>query len=119
MFTEQHTDQYWLSIQVMDTDHTTEKWNSSSGMKYLRHVTRLTKRDRFKNEQVRTDLRVQPILEVIKQRQLNWWRHLQWTSENRPSKRLWEAKIRKKSKDEDLFGIGQHSRKTEEGKDME
>lgn len=59
-------------------------------MKYLRKVRGVTKKDR------RKDLNIQPTLEFIEERQLQWWGHLQRMKEERPVKRVCKAKIEKK-----------------------
>src|SRR3978361_662388 len=41
-------------------------------MKYLRRVKGITRRDRIRNELVRDELKVEPILKTVERRQLGW-----------------------------------------------
>lgn len=65
-------------------------------MKYLRGVVGKTRRDRVRNEQIREELGVQPIMEFIEQRQLSWWGHLQRMNNDRPVKQIYEARLQAK-----------------------
>ncbi|GJQ79547.1 hypothetical protein Trydic_g16393 [Trypoxylus dichotomus] len=62
-------------------------------MKYLRRVQRVTKLDKIRSEQIRTDLRVQPVLEFTVQRLLSCWGHLTRINDRRVVKTIWEARI--------------------------
>lgn len=61
-------------------------------MKYLRRAKGVTKLDRMRNEQIRTDLNIEPVEDYIEQRQLGWWGHLQRLNNTAPVKRIWESK---------------------------
>lgn len=61
-------------------------------MKYLRRARGVTKLDRMRNEQIRTDLNIESVEEYIEQRQLGWWGHLQRLSNTALVKRIWESK---------------------------
>lgn len=67
-------------------------------MKYLRRVRGVTKMDKMRNVDIRKDLEIQPILDYIEERQLQWWGHLQRMNEERPVKKVWKAKIVKNKK---------------------
>lgn len=56
----------------------------------------VTKNDRLRNEQIKHNVEVQPILEYMEHRELSWYGHLQRTDRNRRMKRIWFAKIRLK-----------------------
>nr|CAH7752129.1 unnamed protein product [Callosobruchus chinensis] len=55
-------------------------------MKYLRKVKGVTRMDRIRNEAVRQELKVQPLIDHIESKQLRWWGHLQRIEENIPVK---------------------------------
>ncbi|GJQ75716.1 hypothetical protein Trydic_g17788 [Trypoxylus dichotomus] len=55
----------------------------------------LTKLDKTRSEQIRTDLGLQPAFEFIDQRQLNWWGHFQRMNDRRVVKKIWEARSSK------------------------
>nr|CAH7752130.1 unnamed protein product [Callosobruchus chinensis] len=42
--------------------------------------------DRIRNEAVRQELKVQPLIDHIESKQLRWWGHLQRIEENIPVK---------------------------------
>ena len=61
-------------------------------MKYLRRVKGITRRDRIRNEAVREELKIEPILETIENNKLKWFGHLIRMPDNRPVKTVWEAR---------------------------
>ncbi|CAH0558813.1 unnamed protein product [Brassicogethes aeneus] len=61
-------------------------------MRYLRAVKGLTRRDRIRNETVRAELDVEPILDSIKKQQLKWFGHMVRMEEDRQAKRIWQTK---------------------------
>ena len=65
-------------------------------MKYLRKVKGVTRRDRIRNEDVRTELQIQSVLEFIENKQLSWWGHLQRMTDTRPAKEIWGARVQSK-----------------------
>ena len=44
-------------------------------MKYLRRIKEITRRDSVRNEVVRQELKVEPILKTIHEQQLKWFGH--------------------------------------------
>lgn len=62
-------------------------------MKYLRAVKGVTKLDRIRNQTIREELEVTSVLDIIKEKQLGWWGHLQRLEDNKPVKQVWETKI--------------------------
>lgn len=67
-------------------------------MKYLRKVRGVTRRDKIRNEQIRTDLGMESVSKFIEQRQLSWWGHLQRMDDDVPVRKIWEAKAAKRKK---------------------
>jgi Reverse transcriptase (RNA-dependent DNA polymerase)/Endonuclease-reverse transcriptase len=65
-------------------------------MKYLRRVKGITRRDRVRNEAVREELNVEPIMTKIKIQQLKWFGHLTRMHKNRPVKKVWQARPMKR-----------------------
>lgn len=65
-------------------------------MKILRGIKGVTRRDRWRNEEVRRQLRVESLNDYIGERQLGWWGHLQRMEINRQVRRIWEAKVETK-----------------------
>lgn len=64
----------------------------SMEMKYLRRVLGVTRMDRIRNDVIRKQLKVQPVLKRIEDCQLRWYGHLRRMNEERPVKKIWEAK---------------------------
>ena len=62
-------------------------------MKYLRRVKGITRRDRVRNELVRSELKVEPLMTRIKRQQLRWFGHLLRMDENRQVKAVWLARV--------------------------
>uniref|UniRef100_A0A1Y1M3Z3 Reverse transcriptase domain-containing protein n=1 Tax=Photinus pyralis TaxID=7054 RepID=A0A1Y1M3Z3_PHOPY len=67
-------------------------------MKYLRGVMGITRLDRCKNDIVRRELEVEPIIESIKRQQLKWFGHLMRMGEGRKTKNVWQARPWQKRK---------------------
>lgn len=65
-------------------------------MKYLRAVKGVTRRDHIRNQEVREELEVKSAMETVEERQLGWWGHLQRLDNDRPVKKIWEARTLKK-----------------------
>ena len=70
-------------------------------MKYLRRIKGITRRDRVRNEVVRQELKVEPILKKI--HKLKWFGHLMTMNNSKPIKMVWQARITGK-KEEDARG---------------
>ena len=66
-------------------------------MKYLRRIKGVTRRDRVRNEVVRQELKVEPILKKI-YKQLKWFGHLMRMNDSRPVKKVWQARMTGKRK---------------------
>ena len=62
-------------------------------MKYLRRVKGITRRDRIRNELVRDELKVEPILKTVERRQLGWFGHLARMEDSRQVKAVWLARV--------------------------
>ena len=45
-------------------------------MKYLRRVTNKTRWDRERNDKIRKDLNVRPVVEMVEEKQLKWFGHV-------------------------------------------
>lgn len=78
-----------------------ETWNISKQMKskiqtlemkYLRAVKGVTRRDKIRNQKVREDLKVEPILEYMDRQKMKWFGHITRMGENRQVKRVWLAR---------------------------
>lgn len=67
-------------------------------MRYLRAVKGVTRRDRIKNEKIREELGVEPILQSIERQKLKWFGHMTRMEEERLAKRVWLARPRHKRK---------------------
>ena len=67
-------------------------------MKYLRRIKGITRRDRVRNEVVRQELKVEPILKKIYKQQLKWYGHLMRMNDSRPVKKVWQARMTGKRK---------------------
>lgn len=65
-------------------------------MKYLRRVKGITRRDRVRNEAIRKDLKVEPVVKTIERQQLKWLGHLVRMGEERQPKRVWQARAAQK-----------------------
>ena len=55
-------------------------------MKYLR-------RDKVRNEIIREEFKIDPVLEVYGKQRLKWFGHMIRMSKQRPAKRVWEARV--------------------------
>lgn len=64
-------------------------------MKYLRKVKGVNKRDHIRNEVIKKDLQVGGIVELIEQKQLRWFGHLNRMNDDRPVKLVWQAKVQR------------------------
>nr|CAI5851247.1 unnamed protein product [Callosobruchus analis] len=60
-------------------------------MKYLRRVKGVTRMDRIRNEAIREELGVEPVLKLIEQSQLRWFGHVNRLHEERQGKKVWQA----------------------------
>ena len=58
-------------------------------MRILRAIIGKTRRDRIRNERVRQEVRVAPVMRRIEAARLRWWGHLERMQENRIAKRRW------------------------------
>lgn len=67
-------------------------------MRYLRRVKGVTRQDRIRNDMIREELKIQPLLQFVERRQLGWWGHLQRMNNTIPVKKIWEAKVHDKRK---------------------
>lgn len=64
----------------------------SMEMKYLRKVLGITRRNRVRNVNIREQLQAQSVISKIENRQLAWFGHLKRMNNDRPVKKVWEAK---------------------------
>lgn len=65
-------------------------------MKYLRGVKGISRRDKIRNEAVRSELNVEPILKSIEKQHLKWFGHIVRMEDERQTKRIWLAKSTQK-----------------------
>ena len=65
-------------------------------MLYLRAVNGVTRMDRIRNDTIRHELQVLPVLSHIEEKQLQWFGHLQRMKSERITKRIWQAKTQRK-----------------------
>lgn len=65
-------------------------------MRYLRAIKGITRRDRIRNEIVRTELKVEPILSNIERQHLKWFGHLIRMEDQRQPKRIWQTKAQER-----------------------
>ena len=65
-------------------------------MKYLRGVQGITRRDKIRNEKVREELRVEPVLKSIERQQLRWLGHMFRMDDERQVKKIWQARTMQK-----------------------
>ncbi|XP_072395294.1 uncharacterized protein [Diabrotica undecimpunctata] len=56
----------------------------------------ITRLDRIRNEAVREHLKVQSIIQKIEEAQLRWYGHIVRMNQERPVKKVWEARIQTK-----------------------
>ena len=61
-------------------------------MKYLRKVKGITRRDRVRNEQVREELNIEPIISTIEKQQMKWLGHLHRMTDERQVKTVWQTR---------------------------
>ncbi|KAK4876727.1 hypothetical protein RN001_009233 [Aquatica leii] len=61
-------------------------------MKYFKGIIGVTKRDRARNEQIRTTVKVESIKNTIERQQLRWFGHLNRMGNNRQTKVIWETR---------------------------
>ena len=61
-------------------------------MKILRTIRGVTRMDRLRNDQIRSDLSVKPLLKEIEERKLRWYGHVKRMDEERLPKRYLEWK---------------------------
>ena len=59
-------------------------------MKVLRLIKGVNRRDRLRNDQIRADLRVQPLLNVVEEGRLRWYGHVMRMEDTRVSKRYYQ-----------------------------
>ena len=62
-------------------------------MKYLRWIKGIRTRDRVRNEVVRQELKVEPILKKIHKQQFKWFGHLMKMNDSRLVKKVWHARM--------------------------
>ena len=67
-------------------------------MKYLRRIKEVTRRDRVRNEVVRQELKVEPLLKKIHKQQLKWFGHLTRMNNSGLVKNVWQARMIRKRK---------------------
>nr|CAH7736900.1 unnamed protein product [Callosobruchus chinensis] len=65
-------------------------------MKYLRGVKGVTRRDKIRNEVIRSELGVKSVLQKIEENQLKWFGHLVRMDVTRPVKMVWQAREQRK-----------------------
>nr|CAH7736536.1 unnamed protein product [Callosobruchus chinensis] len=65
-------------------------------MKYLRVVKGVTRRDKIRNEVIRSELGVKSVLQKIEETQLKWFGHLVRMDVTRPVKMVWQAREQRK-----------------------
>lgn len=61
-------------------------------MKYLRAVKGVTRLHRIRNEDIREELQVEPVLHTIEKQQLKWLGHMYRMKDERQVKRVWQAR---------------------------
>lgn len=61
-------------------------------MKYLRRVEGISKMDRIRNETIRGQLKIKPLKKKIEEKQLQWLGHMLRMKEEKPVRKIWEAK---------------------------
>ena len=67
-------------------------------MKFLRRARGVTKMDKIRSEQIRTDLKIKEARKSIEERKLNWWGHLKRMDEKKQVKKVWESRMDGKRK---------------------
>ena len=70
----------------------TDQRITATEMKYLRRVANKTKWDRERNAKIRKDLKVKPVVDMIKEKQLKWYGHVKRMNPQRIVKRSVEAR---------------------------
>lgn len=73
-------------------DRRTESKIQAMEMRYLRAVKGVTRKDKIRNEVIRQDLKVEPIIETIKRQKMKWFGHMIRMEETRQTKRVWRAR---------------------------
>ncbi|KAF6215611.1 hypothetical protein GE061_010367 [Apolygus lucorum] len=89
------------TIYTPTLTHSSESWALSSKhrsrlqaveMRYLRKVEGKTRRDRVRNQTIRSSLDVQPLQTKIEEAQLRWFGHVVRMPDSRYPRRAWEAR---------------------------
>ena len=70
-----------------------EKQITAAEMKFLRRVANKTKRDRERNNKIREDLKIKPLLQEIEKKQLKWYGHMKRMPKERIPRKCWEARM--------------------------
>ena len=69
-------------------------------MNYLRRIKGITRRDRVRNEMMKQELKVEPMLKKIHKQQLKWFEQLMRVDNSRRGKKVWQAIMTGKTKEE-------------------
>ena len=70
----------------------TESRIQAAEMRFLRAVKGCTRLDKIRNEDIRAELQVEPLLSILKKSRDNWSGHLLRMSPNRLPLQAWEYK---------------------------
>ena len=70
-----------------------EKQVTAAEMKFLRRITNKTRRDHERNNKIRDDLKVTPLIQEIEKKQLKWYGHMKRMDKERIPRKCWEARM--------------------------
>ncbi|KAF6212004.1 hypothetical protein GE061_012522 [Apolygus lucorum] len=92
----------YKSVYVPTLIHSSESWTTTSRhtsriqaseMRYLRRVEGKSRRDRVRNQTIRSNLHVDPLNRRVEEAQLRWFGHVVRMPDHRQPRMAWEARF--------------------------
>ena len=65
-------------------------------MRYLRKITNKTRKDRERNTNIREQLNIKPITQIIENKQLKWYGHIKRMEKQRIPRKVMETRMEEK-----------------------